>query len=835
MKRVCSMLLVICLLMSLVPVSARASDVVASGEWGQEGSDVRWSLDSDGNMTISGTGAMFDCHIVNITQYETTWFRGWDDHLQDIKTVTIEDGITYIGNESFSGAGNLKKVTIADSVTSIGWRAFANCDSLVEILFGEGLESMNIEVFLDCDALENFYFPNTATEYGNHLLAKCDNLKNVVLSDKMTTISDGMFKNCVSLESISIPTNITVLGGSAFSGCIRLKEITIPESVTEIGGNAFAYCEKLENVSLPNSLISMGNTVFENCQSLKTITVPANVTTMAHTFERAYGLESVKFLGNLPICGGDLFGGITITAYYPSNNQTWTENARQDYGGTVTWVSYESDITPSDTIASGACGDGAYWKLTSNLTLVISGTGDMYDYSYDAPWSDYTQKIEHVVIEPGITKIGRYAFIECRALQSVTIADTVTQIGENSFTNCVNLLKLEIPESVEIIHSSAFSGCSGLQSISFYGDAPQMGGSVFYDVTTTAYYPAGNETWTADIMQHYDGSITWVKNCPAHDYASVVTEPTCVDSGYTTHICSLCGDSYVDTPVAALGHTWQDNGPGEKVCTVCGHTQTGYRIPIDSSAISTNDVVWVDGMQYTVNEDGGNLYIAAKTSNATNLVVYTYNDPSATDVHTQYPTGMKVWILNFVNGQYTTTYVKEFENLLQYSGSSIRITGNKGIRMITSITKDNKKALTGSGLAGYTLLEYGTALAWASDLEGGNPLTLGQAYTKSNYAYKKGVADPVFKDTGNLVQYTNVLVGFNDDQCIPDIAMRPYIIVKDATGREITIYGGIIYRSIGYIAYQNRNAFSAGSNSYNYVWSIIHHVYGNKYDSEYKG
>ncbi|MBP3389068.1 MAG: hypothetical protein J6K98_04245, partial [Clostridia bacterium] len=106
---------------------------------------------------------------------------------------------------------------------------------------------------------------------------------------------------------------------------------------------------------------------------------------------------------------------------------------------------------------------------------------------------------------------------------------------------------------------------------------------------------------------------------------------------------------------------------------------------------------------------------------------------------------------------------------------------------------------------------------------------------RSNYAYRKGVADPVFATTGNLIQYTNVLVGFTNDQCKPDIVMRPYIILKDASGKQVTLYGGSIHRSIGYIAYQSRNAFKAGSSSYGYVWDIIHAVYGKKYDADYKG
>ena len=180
-------------------------------------------------------------------------------------------------------------------------------------------------------------------------------------------------------------------------------------------------------------------------------------------------------------------------------------------------------------------------------------------------------------------------------------------------------------------------------------------------------------------------------------------------------------------------------------------------------------------------------------------------------------------------------YIPGLDNLLQYSGSSIRIAGKKGIRMMTSVNKNTKAALTGKGIDGYTLVEYGTLLGWASELDEENALVLGKPYSKSNHAYKKGVADPVFATTGDLVQYTNVLVGFTNDQCKDDIAMRPYMILENGEGEQITIYGGVIYRSIGYIAYQNRTVFKPGTNAYNFVWEIIHHVYGDQYDADYKG
>ena len=562
--------LVLCMVLALLPLSVSAAEIVDSGEWGQEGSDVRWTLDSDGVLTVFGTGKMFDCYIYGSSSHGDYWFRAWDEYMQDIKEVVICDGITYVGNESFSGAGNLKSITIADSVEKIGVRAFSNCDSLTEISLGNGLKSVDIEAFSDCDALTTFVFPQTETTYGNHLLADCDNLKYITLSDKMGYLSYNMFGDCRSLESVTIPNGITEIGGCAFSGCASLQNVDIPETVTAIGDQAFAFCYQLESISMPDSLRQMGSCVFENCTSLKEVTVPVNVSQMAHTFERAYGLESVKFIGNAPLCGSNLFGNITVTAYYPDNNKTWTESFRQNYGGTVTWEPYQSDIIPSDVIASGICGDKLHWVLRDTFTLVISGTGDMFDYGYTIPWADYSGRIESVIIEPGVTSIGHGAFADCRVLKQASIANTVTRISDSSFHNCVQLLELTIPESVTIIGDSAFSGCLSLEKVQFCGDVPDIGDYIFREVTTTVYYPGNYRAWTHIAGQDYGGSITWVPVGHVHEDTVTITPATCTEGGYTTYTCA-CGDIYIGDETSAVGHTYKSG-----ICSICGAKNPNY-------------------------------------------------------------------------------------------------------------------------------------------------------------------------------------------------------------------------------------------------------------------
>lgn len=259
--------------------------------------------------------------------------------------------------------------------------------------------------------------------------------------------------------------------------------------------------------------------------------------------------------------------------------------------------------------------------------------------------------------------------------------------------------------------------------------------------------------------------------------------------------------------------------------------QVENRVTVAAADLDAQTSVWIDGEEYSVQTVGDNAYIDLPDETATNMIAYTYHVGDSTDIHTLYPVGMKVWTLKNENGFYTATRDYELDNILKYSGTSIRVTGKQGIRMITSIDKSKKDSLTSDGLAGYTLKEYGTVVAWASQLENGNPLVLGQPYVMSNYAYKKGIADPVFAYDGNLMQYTNVLVGFSLDQCKDDLAMRPYMILTDTAGKDITLYGGIVQRSIGYIAQQNANTFDpvTEAGAYNFIRDIIRHVYGEDY------
>lgn len=123
------------------------------------------------------------------------------------------------------------------------------------------------------------------------------------------------------------------------------------------------------------------------------------------------------------------------------------------------------------------------WTLDANGTLTISGKGDMPEYDFVGedmpPWEEQKDQIKKVVIRPGLTSVGVYAFYKCTQLQEVVIPNGVTKIGRNAFESCEQLQKVTIPEGVTEIGFSAFYGCKALQTIALPDSVVDIGSSAF--------------------------------------------------------------------------------------------------------------------------------------------------------------------------------------------------------------------------------------------------------------------------------------------------------------------------------------------------------------------
>ena len=136
---------------------------------------------------------------------------------------------------------------------------------------------------------------------------------------------------------------------------------------------------------------------------------------------------------------------------------------------------------------SGSCGANVNYTYTeSTKTLVISGTGEMDDYtsyslySTTAPWNSYKDIIQTVIIENGVTHVGGYAFCLCYALTSVTLPNSVTSIGYASFYNCSALTSLPLPNNMTTIGGFSLWGCSGLTSLTIPASVTTIDECAFY-------------------------------------------------------------------------------------------------------------------------------------------------------------------------------------------------------------------------------------------------------------------------------------------------------------------------------------------------------------------
>ena len=118
--------------------------------------------------------------------------------------------------------------------------------------------------------------------------------------------------------------------------------------------------------------------------------------------------------------------------------------------------------------------------------------------------------LQSVTIPDSVTTIDEYAFFDCTNLKRVTIPDSVTYIGLYAFYGDTSLEEVSIGKNVRAIEPWAFNGCTSLKTIKFFGNAPWFAEELFKDVTATAYYPAGDSTWTAKVRKNYGGDITWV-------------------------------------------------------------------------------------------------------------------------------------------------------------------------------------------------------------------------------------------------------------------------------------------------------------------------------------
>lgn len=440
-KRLLSILLVLLMALTLLPLGALADENSKCGE------SLTWNLDEIGILTISGTGDMYN--------YSSAYPAPWSAKNNDISEIIVLDGVTSIGNNAFHSCSTLSMVTFMGGLTRIGSGAFAGCEALGDFDFPYNLETIGANAFSNCNNLIDVTIPDSVQSIGSEAFSLCEGLQSVYLPQMLTIIPDGIFTDCALLESITIPDTVTEIGANAFSKCTAFSLTELPSGIQRIGAAAFENCGRIEELVLPETLEHIGKAAFGG-----TIIDKASFEGTPEKWKAIGGDCGIECEVTFPnhICDFGSSWQYDTHKHWQSCSCGKTQNEGEHTGDGDTCT--VCDAALSEALGSGSIDGGLSWSLSRSGALTISGSGKMPDFSSvanAAPWDKQKDKIQSAVIESGVQNISGGAFSGCTALEKVSISDTVAQIDLNAFDGCTALAEFEVAAD-----NKAFSSDGGV-------------------------------------------------------------------------------------------------------------------------------------------------------------------------------------------------------------------------------------------------------------------------------------------------------------------------------------------------------------------------------------
>lgn len=212
-SRLMALLLTMMLLLPCIPA--------VHAEEGTCGDSLTWSF-ANGQLTISGTGAMYD--------YSDRNKAPWDSFSAAIYYLSLPDGLTRIGNRAFYGCTGLVSVTVPGSVEEIGDAAFCKSSGITMLSLNSGLRTIGRSAFESCTSLQELRIPNTVIEVGDHAFYCCESLSYAHIPSSVHTLGSGIFSYCTRLSRVDMDVPASSLPGWSFYGCDMLSQIHVEGS-----------------------------------------------------------------------------------------------------------------------------------------------------------------------------------------------------------------------------------------------------------------------------------------------------------------------------------------------------------------------------------------------------------------------------------------------------------------------------------------------------------------------------------------------------------------------------------------------------------------------------
>lgn len=346
-----------------------------------------------------------------------------------------------IWDGAFSYNDELESLVIPGYIQSIREGAFAYCSNLSQVEFKSVTHVIDGEsIILRTTIIDKSAFDGTKVDMdtvpfrdeisyqgnkdlkvvdlsdfkhvdlANACFKDCTNLETVILPDYITEIPTACFYNCPNLKSVNIPKDTEIIGDSAFYGCSSLTSIEIPAGVKTIRDYAFRS-SSVKSINLPNTVKSIGEYAFANTPltSISSDKGELTLTIGKNAFFDSNSLASVNFNGRLKRVPAELFSNFDYLKYFNFDGVT-----------SINQSAFENTL------------------------------------------------IESIEIGSDCTYIGKNAFKNCRALDSISFGEGANiSIDENAFAYCFSLQSVYFTTRVKKIYANAFSNCANLNYVTF--------------------------------------------------------------------------------------------------------------------------------------------------------------------------------------------------------------------------------------------------------------------------------------------------------------------------------------------------------------------------------
>ena len=373
--------------------------------------------------TVTGIGTWQGSDLVipdTIDGYRVTGIsRGALMNQTSISSLTVPEGVTWIGDSAFWGCHSLARIQLPEGLTEIGDSAFRRT-RLSSVTVPASVIALGIAPFSDCPRLESITVKEENPVYHSR--------ENCLIETEKKVLVQGCNQSKIPSDG-----SVRVLGEDCFRGCKGLVTLFVPEGVVTVEDTAFFDCRNLISVTLPESLSVIGDSAFHFCESLTAISIPALVTSVGdRAFASCVALESITVKEGNPV-------------YYAEGNCL---------------------VRISDQALIVGCKESVIPPQTKKI-----GRHAFFE----------CRTLTAVTVPESVTEIEDGAFYECAGLTSVTLSGSVKRIGTHAFFDCTELASLELCEGLESIDLYAFWGCTNLTEVAIPKSVMKFGSEIFLD------------------------------------------------------------------------------------------------------------------------------------------------------------------------------------------------------------------------------------------------------------------------------------------------------------------------------------------------------------------